>query len=912
MTKMTPWSMVSTTFAIVVGSVCLHAQPTPPIQGNWTLTFEEEFDGSGLDGDVWKTGQHYPGIAGSGSNDPEQITIEDGVLKITAAQKSDSFSGTSYSYAAGEISTFKRFKQKYGYFECRMRYHAVQGMWPAFWLMPDHEDYGWDGKNRESYLKFDLSSVSGPASSAVLKLTPASIESGGPSANVLVLKCADDSWTETGITWNNKPTPDPLFIEQLYGSSELSVGTATSIDVTEYINEELAGDGTVSFALVDSYMRNKLVQFASREHGTTSYRPQLVIDGQTINASADSFVRMSQATTNFGTQNTLMVAEAYGSNDTASTYGTGNEVDIMESLGRWGPDRTQHAVHWDGYGSNHQSVDSGHLAYPSEGDDYHTYGLYWESGKYEFYIDGVKTYEWSNTEVMSSEAFMILSLQLGGWDGGPIDDIDGRSLEVDYVRAWSGTKTGGATAGGGEGPAPSYTTVNVSDDAFVRDGSYAGDNYGSASNLASKTTGSAGFTRQTFLKFDVSGLDPNAERIELVLDPTQSPSPRDTRIYLKECTNDSWSEGSITWNNKPSFSDVVNSRAFRTTDLDFVIDVTNYVRDEINGDGTVTIVVQSDGDSAYSQFHSKESTGGDGPILRATSASGSYLTFDVADMSSYGSGQDAGSGSVGNGGQSITISGNVWKKFPMNYTVTTDTLLRVTVDSSDVGEVIGIGLDENNDHADNARLVQLGGSQSWANAYQIDPSMEYTAGSGPVDYEIELGSVYTGAMSYLILVGDDDADGSTDVTFSNIELLEEASPASNTLVIEAESASGQSAFSPFQVVNGYIVVPQGTGNVNSSSVTESDGIASYDFVLSDAANVTISVYTDFPSGGDDSYWHKMDGGSWVQQNYDQSSPITHTYNSVSAGSHTFSIARREDGSAIDRFVITVSSGTISQ
>ncbi|WP_269540608.1 DUF7594 domain-containing protein [Cerasicoccus fimbriatus] len=773
----TPARVAYASLALALNLATSYAQPTPPLPGSWTLTFEENFDGSNLDGDQWRVGQHYPGIAGSGGTDPEQITLEDGALKITAAEKPTVYGGTSYNYACGEISTFKLFKQKYGYFECRMRYHAVQGMWPAFWLMPDRAEYGWDGKYRESYLKFDLSSVTaGSVSSAVLKLTPTNVESSGGQPNILVKKCADDSWTETGLNWNNRPTPDPLYIDQLYGTSVLVANTTVDVDVTDYINQELAGDETASFALVDSFMRSRTITLASREHGTTSYRPQLVIDGQTIYPSADAYALKSAPTTNYGTQTTLLVSDAYGNFDTAHTFGDGNEVDIMESLGRWGPDRTQHAVHWDGYSTSHKSVDSGHIAYPGDGDDYHTYGLYWESGRYEFYVDGVKTYEWVNAEVMETEAFIILSLQLGGWDGSVIEDVDGRSLEVDYVRAWSGTKSGTATPGGGEGPAPTYTTVSVDEDVYVRAGDYADNNYGSEVELLSKTLSDMDYTRQTYLKFDVSSLDPHSERIELVLDPVVGPSPIETRIYVKECDVDSWSESTITFNNKPGYvADMVNSRRMKTTDTDFVIDITNYAREQINGDGTMSIVIHSEIDGSYTRFHSRESTTGNAPYLRATLApagSSNYIVLNLGDMSGYST-QDSGSGSVSGDGLSVTLSGNTWKKFPLSYAVTSDTVLQFTVEGSDAGEIIGIGLDENNDYQDNVRVVALGGSQIWTGAYAIDPADQYTAGSGPVSYEIPLGSIYTGSMSYLVFVGDDDANASTSITFSNIELIED-------------------------------------------------------------------------------------------------------------------------------------------
>lgn len=900
----------STIVAICLAAVLrISAQPTPPLQGNWNLTFEDNFDEPTLDGTKWRVGQHFAGITGDGGIDPDQISLVDGNLRITAAEKPTMYSGSSYNYACGELSTFKNFRQKYGYFECRMRYHAVAGMWPAFWLMPDRGNYGWTGKYRRSYLKFDLGGAPSSITHAELRLMPTSVETTTSNHNVLIMKCRDDSWTESGINWNNMPAPDPVFIEQRYAN--IVVGTPVVVDVTDYIKAEKAGDGVASFTLADTFMRNLLVKFGSRENATSGNRPQLVIDGQVYSPTADAYAQQSVPTTNFGSAVELLVADGY--DDASNTYGDGTEIDIMESLGVWGPDHTQHAVHWDGYGSSHKSVESGHLSFPAEGDDFHTYGLYWASGTYEFYIDGVLTYTWTSVEVMESNAFVILSLQLGGWDGNNVGPyLDGRYVEFDYVRVWSGTKTGPATPGGGEGSAPAYTTATASDDAYVRSDSYAGTNFGADVTLASKGSAIAGYSRRTFLKFDVSGLDPDAERIELVLGASQGPSPRDTQLSIRNVPNDSWSENTITWNNQPAYGDLANSRYYAATDVGIVVDVTNIVKAEINGDGIASFRISSATDDAYTTFNSKESTG-TAPYLRASPApAGGGIVLNQADMTSYTTTQDAGTGIVGANGDSVTLSGNVWKKFPYAYTVTPNTVLRVTVDSSDPGEILGIGLDENDTADDALRVVQLGGSQVWSGGYQIGGSLQYVAGSGPYSYDINLGSLFTGPMSYLVFVGDDDANASFQATFSGMELFEAANPPSNVLTIEAESAAGQPAFSPFQVVGNYVVVPNGTGNVNGSSVTEADGILAYPFVLSEATSVTVTMYVDFPSGADDSFWRKMDGGAWVMQNASQASQLTYTYNGLAAGAHTLKIARREDGSAFDRFVITAASGSVSE
>jgi hypothetical protein len=161
----------------------------------------------------------------------------------------------------------------------------------------------------------------------------------------------------------------------------------------------------------------------------------------TYYATEDAYVRWGTlANTNYGNSADLIVEDSWG--DTATTFNGGMEIDIMESLGIWGANETQHAVHWDGYGTQHQSAGWPNILSGATGDGYHTYGLYWEPGKLEFYVDGIRTASWANTRVMSVPAYMILSLQTGGWDNNnPGAQVNNQVMEVDRVRVWSGTRS---------------------------------------------------------------------------------------------------------------------------------------------------------------------------------------------------------------------------------------------------------------------------------------------------------------------------------------------------------------------------------------------------------------------------------------------------------------------------------------
>ncbi|MEM7790091.1 MAG: hypothetical protein AAF546_01705 [Verrucomicrobiota bacterium] len=162
--------------------------------------------------------------------------------------------------------------------------------------------------------------------------------------------------------------------------------------------------------------------------------------------------------------------------------------------------------------------------------------------------------------------------------------------------------------------------------------------------------------------------------------------------------------------------------------------------------------------------------------------SNGYADFNAVTSAFYvGQGSNAsGSETVSSDGASVTLDGNQWRVYPISsgYTVTSDTLLVVTVDSSDVGEVIGVSLDIDNTAVNNQCLFFFGGSQMTSSftSYNWPISPEYTVGTGSYTYTIPVGTYFTGTVNYLGLFADDDsAPMSANVTFSNIRLHEPSS-----------------------------------------------------------------------------------------------------------------------------------------
>ncbi|MGA8152171.1 MAG: glycoside hydrolase family 16 protein [Terriglobales bacterium] len=119
---------------------------------NWVLTWSDEFDGpmgAAPDPAKWAV---ESGGSGWGNNELEcytprrkNVRQENGKLVIEARR--EAFSGgdrVKCSYTSARIKSERRFAQKYGRFEARIRIPHAQGLWPAFWLLgDDFSTAGW-------------------------------------------------------------------------------------------------------------------------------------------------------------------------------------------------------------------------------------------------------------------------------------------------------------------------------------------------------------------------------------------------------------------------------------------------------------------------------------------------------------------------------------------------------------------------------------------------------------------------------------------------------------------------------------------------------------------------------------------------------------------------------------------------
>jgi hypothetical protein len=158
------------------------------------------------------------------------------------------------------------------------------------------------------------------------------------------------------------------------------------------------------------------------------------------------------------------------------------------------------------------------------------------------------------------------------------------------VTATAGGKSGTAlvTISGGGGT----VIVAPEADAYVRDGSSADANFGSDPTLVIKTTSSAGTNRVSYLRFPLGGVTGTVTSATLRLFGSRPTASTITDSAFAVASN-TWTEGGITWNNRPAPGAQQGSPVnITTTARYYEWDVTAFVRSQkTDGASAVSLAV---------------------------------------------------------------------------------------------------------------------------------------------------------------------------------------------------------------------------------------------------------------------------------------------------------------------------------
>ncbi|GAA4295210.1 hypothetical protein GCM10023163_14290 [Aestuariibaculum suncheonense] len=146
------------------------------------------------------------------------------------------------------------------------------------------------------------------------------------------------------------------------------------------------------------------------------------------------------------------------------------------------------------------------------------------------------------------------------------------------------------------------------EDAYARSGSYTNTTFNDT-DLIAKNDG-AEYTREAYLKFNLSSISDQIVSAKLQLVPKTGVDPATNVIHdLKFVSDDSWSETTINWSNKPLSSTLLDSQIVSQTGTTMLWDVTAQAENERTGDGYLSIQL-STASNAWVVYNSSESGSG--------------------------------------------------------------------------------------------------------------------------------------------------------------------------------------------------------------------------------------------------------------------------------------------------------------
>lgn len=170
----------------------------------------------------------------------------------------------------------------------------------------------------------------------------------------------------------------------------------------------------------------------------------------------------------------------------------------------------------------------------------------------------------------------------------------------------------------GVGGAEQTGQLSPAADTYARDGGSASTNFGTANQLVAKHDANlnSGFSRVSYLKFDVSGLG-DAQNVRLKLVPFQVDGP--ATLSFERIADDTWSESTLNWNNRPTApGTLAATHTGYVVGQQVAVDLTAAARAEAGGDGILSLRVVNDGWN-FIGFHSRESaTAAFRPVLEFT------------------------------------------------------------------------------------------------------------------------------------------------------------------------------------------------------------------------------------------------------------------------------------------------------
>ncbi len=191
-------------------------------------------------------------------------------------------------------------------------------------LVAKHDAALNSGFSRISFLKFDVAGLA-DALSARLRLVPFQVDS--PPTTLSYERIALDAWTETGLTWNNRPTDAGTLVTSVGGHA---VGQPIEVNITGAVRTEAAGDDILSLRVTNDTW--SFVGFHSRESAIPEFRPTLEYTFSTIAPDTGPLALHLRFDDGAGTRAADSSGHGDGTLSGATTWVTGADARLGSAL----------------------------------------------------------------------------------------------------------------------------------------------------------------------------------------------------------------------------------------------------------------------------------------------------------------------------------------------------------------------------------------------------------------------------------------------------------------------------------------------------------------------------------------------------------------------------------------------------
>ncbi|HTK78127.1 MAG TPA: DNRLRE domain-containing protein, partial [Gemmataceae bacterium] len=410
--------------------------------------------------------------------------------------------------------------------------------------------------DRQAYLRFDLNGIGAAddITSAKVRLNGRLLNTAVSGMPVGLYAVASTSWSESGLTWSNKPAAGATALATKTVSG--TTGTWYEFDVTSYLRQQRsAGATAVSFALAGTTASQGYASFNSDEAAANG--PQLVV--------TQANVPILPALAGF----TLVNA---ATDQDIGPLVDGQTIDLTTV----GSQLTVRANPLHGVESVWFYIDGESIG----------------SDSYPFAV-GTDSLPWTPTVGAHTVTATPYSAEAGtGQAGTPI------TVHFNVIDSTS---------------TPSTVTLADAADAHVRDGSYATQNFGQATTLEVKNSATSGYRRQSFVRFDLTGVgsadDITSAKVRL-FGRMLSADAASLPVGIYSVADTTWSENAITSNTAPAAgaSPLTTQTVDGTTGAWYEFDVTIYLKAQKAGGATAVAfalksTITSEG---YAGFNSDE------------------------------------------------------------------------------------------------------------------------------------------------------------------------------------------------------------------------------------------------------------------------------------------------------------------